>query len=396
MLPNHEIVIVSACRTAIGNYLGSIATLSPGQLGAVVVKEAVTRSGIAPELVDEVAIGNVLGAGFGQGIARQAAIWAGLPVTTPAFTVNKLCGSGMKSIILAAQAIMTGDADTIIAGGTESMSSAAFVLKDARKGLKMGGAQLIDTLIVDGLTDSFSQIHMGITAENIAQKYGISREEQDTFAVTSQNKAEAAIKSNRFRDEIIPVEIPQKKGEPIRFAQDEFPRFGTTAETIGRLKPAFVPDGTVTAGNASGINDGAAAVMLMSRSRADELQLKPLAKIRAYATAAVEPSLMGLGPIPATKKALIRAGLSMRDIQLVEATEAFASQSLAISRELDIPEEILNVNGGAIALGHPIGASGTRIVVTLLYEMIKRDLSLGLATLCIGGGMGGSLILERD
>jgi len=396
MLPNHEIVIVSACRTAIGNYLGSIATLSPGQLGAVVVKEAVTRSGIAPELVDEVAIGNVLGAGFGQGIARQAAIWAGLPVTTPAFTVNKLCGSGMKSIILAAQAIMTGDADTIIAGGTESMSSAAFVLKDARKGLKMGGAQLIDTLIVDGLTDSFSQIHMGITAENIAQKYGISREEQDTFAVTSQNKAEAAIKSNRFRDEIIPVEIPQKKGEPIRFAQDEFPRFGTTAETIGRLKPAFVPDGTVTAGNASGINDGAAAVMLMSRSRADELQLKPLAKIRAYATAAVEPSLMGLGPIPATKKALIRAGLSMRDIQLVEATEAFASQSLAISRELDIPEEILNVNGGAIALGHPIGASGARIVVTLLYEMIKRDLSLGLATLCIGGGMGASLILERD
>ncbi len=396
MLSDHEVVIVSACRTAIGSYMGTIAEQSPGQLGAIVVRETIRRAGITPEIIDEVIIGNVLGAGFGQGIARQSAIWGGMPVTTPAFTVNKLCGSGMKAIILAAQAILTGDAEAIIAGGTESMSSAPFVLKDARKGLKMGGTQLIDTMVVDGLTDSFSQVHMGITAENIAQQYALTREEQDRFAVWSQNKAETAIKANRFQEEIVPVEIPQKKGDPILFAQDEFPRFGASMESISRLKPAFKSDGTVTAGNASGINDGAAAVLVMSSKRTHELGLKPLAKIRSYSTAAVEPSLMGLGPIPASQKALKKAGLSMHDIQLVEATEAFAAQSLAIARDLNIPGEILNVNGGAIALGHPIGASGARIVVSLVHEMIKRDLNLGLATLCIGGGMGATLIVERD
>lgn len=394
-MSNRDVVIVSACRTAIGNYMGTIADMPPGKLGAVVVREAIKRAGILPDRVDEVIMGNILAAGCGQGIARQSAIWGGVPVTTPAFTVNKLCGSGMKAFILAAQSIMLGDADIIVAGGTECMSYAPFILMNARKGIKMGGAQLQDTMITDGLTDIFNNVHMGITAENIAEKCGITRVEQDTFATWSQNKAEAAIKAGRFKEEIVPIEIPQKKGDPIVFGQDEYPRFGATVEAAAKLKAAFKPDGTVTAGNASGVNDGAAAVVVMSRQRATELGLKPLALMRAYGTGAVDPAFMGLGPVPASQKALQRAGLTMKDIQLVEANEAFAAQALAVGRDLNIPDDILNVNGGAIALGHPVGASGTRIMVTLLHEMIKRDLTLGLATLCIGGGMGTAVILER-
>ncbi len=396
MSDDREVVIVAACRTAIGNYMGTISDIAPGKLGALVVKEAVHRAGIQPNQVDEVIMGNILPAGFGQGIARQNAIWGGIPDTVPAFTVNKLCGSGMKAVILGAQAIKLGDADTIVAGGVESMSSAAYVLMGSRKGMKMGHAQLQDTMITDALTDVFNNVHMGITAENIAAKYGITREEQDKFAVWSQNKAEAALNSNRFAEEIMPVEIPQRKGDPIIFAKDEFVRLGATYEALTKLKPAFKADGTVTAGNASGINDGAAAVVIMSAKKAADLGLKVLATLRAYGTGAVDPAYMGLGPVPATRKALERAGLTMKDIQLVEANEAFAAQALAVGRDLEIPEEILNVNGGAIALGHPVGASGNRIIVTLLHEMIKRDLNLGLATLCIGGGMGTAVVLERN
>lgn len=395
MLSDRDVVIVSACRTAIGSYLGAISEIPPGKLGAVVVREAVKRAGIVPDQVDEVIMGNILPAGCGQGIARQSAIWGGIPDHIPAFTVNKLCGSGMKAMILGAQAIKLEDADIIIAGGTESMSYAPFVLMNARKGVKMGGAQLQDTMIVDALTDVFNNVHMGITAENIAAKYGITREEQDKFACWSQNKAEAAVKAGRFKDEIVPVEMPQKKGDPIIFDTDEYIRFGATVEGMARLKPAFKPDGTITAGNASGINDGAAAVLLMSAQKARALNLKPLAKLRSYGVGAVDPAFMGLGPVPATRQALKRAGLTIKDIQLIEANEAFAAQALAVGRDLEFPDEILNVNGGAIALGHPVGASGTRIVVTLLHEMIKRDVSLGLATLCIGGGMGTAVIVER-
>ncbi len=395
MSSDRDVVIVSACRTAIGTYMGAIADIAPGKLGAVVVREAVKRAGIVPDQVDEVIMGNILPAGCGQGIARQSAIWGGIPDYKPAFTVNKLCGSGMKAMILGAQAIMLGDADIIIAGGVESMSYAPFVLMNARRGVKMGGAQLQDTMIVDALTDVFNNVHMGITAENIAAKYGITREEQDKFACWSQNKAEAAVKSGRFKEEIVPVEMPQKKGDPIIFATDEYPRFGATVEGMAKLKPAFKPDGSITAGNASGINDGAAAVTLMSAKKAKSLGLKPLAKLRSYGVGAVDPAYMGLGPVPASRQALQRAGLTIKDIQLIEANEAFAAQALAVGRDLEFRDEILNVNGGAIALGHPVGASGTRIVVTLLYEMMKRDLTLGLATLCIGGGMGTTVIVER-
>jgi acetyl-CoA C-acetyltransferase len=396
MSDDREVVIVSACRTAIGSYMGAISDFTPGRLGAIVVKEAVHRAGILPGQVDEVIMGNILPAGFGQGIARQNAIWGGIPDTVPAFTVNKLCGSGMKAVMLGAQAIKLGDADTIVAGGVESMSSAGYILLNSRKGMKMGHAQLVDTMIVDALTDVFNNVHMGITAENIAAKYGITREEQDKFAVWSQNKAEAALNTNRFAEEIVPVEIPQRKGDPLLFAKDEYVRMGATYEALSKLKPAFKQDGTVTAGNASGINDGAAAVVIMNAKKAADLGLKVLAKLRAYGAAAVDPAYMGLGPVPATRKALERAGLTMKDIQLVEANEAFAAQALAVGRDLEVPDDILNVNGGAIALGHPVGASGNRIIVTLLHEMIKRDLNLGLATLCIGGGMGTAVILERD
>ena len=396
-MPNdRDVVLVSACRTAIGSYLGTISDFQPGKLGAIVVREAIKRAGILADQVDEVIMGNIQAAGCGQGIARQSAIWGGVPVTTPAFTVNKLCGSGMKAMILAAQAIMLGDADIIIAGGTESMSYAPFLLMNARKGIKMGGAPLQDSMIVDGLTDVFNNVHMGITAENIAEKYGITRQEQDKFATASQNKAEAAIKSGRFKDEIVPIEIPQKKGDPIIFAQDEYVRFGATVEAAAKLKPAFKADGTVTAANASGVNDGAAALVLMSRQRANQLGLKPLARLRSYGVGAVDPAFMGLGPVPAVRKALERGGLTINDIHLIEGNEAFAAQALAVARDLMFSEEILNVNGGALALGHPVGASGARIVVTLIHEMIKRNLTLGLATLCIGGGMGTAVILERE
>lgn len=390
-----DVVIVSACRTAIGNFMGTIGDIVPGRLGAVVVKEVVKRAGIQPNQVDEVIMGNILPAGMGQGIARQNAIWGGIPDSVPAFTVNKLCGSGMKATILATQAIKLGDAETIIAGGVESMSTAPYVLMNARKGLRMGHGQIVDTMIQDALTDVFNNYHMGITAENVAARYGITREEQDKFAVWSQNKAEAAQKSGKFDAEIVPVEIPQRKGDPILFDKDEYIRQGATYESLAKLRPAFKPDGTVTAGNASGINDGASALVLMSRTKAEALGLPVLATIRSYGAAALDPAYMGLGPIEASRMALQRAGLTIKDIQLVEANEAFAAQALAVGRDLQIPDEILNVNGGAIALGHPVGASGSRIIVTLLHEMIKRDLQLGLATLCIGGGMGTAVILER-
>ena len=340
-------------------------------------------------------MGIILAGGCGQGVARQAAIWGGIPVTTPAVTVNKLCGSGMKAIIMGAQAIKLGDADIIIAGGVESMSTAPYLLQNSRKGMRMGHAQLVDSMITDGLTDVFSNAHMGITAENIVDQYGLTREEQDRFACWSQNKAEAAVKSCRFSDEIVPIEIQQKKGDPIVFAKDEYPRFGCTYEGLAKLKPAFKPDGSVTAGNSSGVNDGAAAVVLMSAKRASDLGITPLAHLRSYGSAGVDPSCMGLGPVPATRQALDRAKLTIKDIQLIEANEAFAAQALAVGRELGFPDEILNVNGGAIALGHPVGASGTRITVTLVHEMVKRDATLGLATLCIGGGMGTAVVLER-
>ncbi len=393
---DRQAVIVSACRTAIGSFLGTLSDFPPGKLGAVVVREAVTRAKVLPEQVDEVIMGCVLDAGHCQGVGRQAAIWGGLPVTTPAYGVNKLCGSGMKALILGAQAILLGDAEVVVAGGVESMSAAPYVLPGARKGLRMGAVQFLDSMITDGLTDAFNNVHMAITAENIADQRGVSRVEQDRFACWSQNKAEAAIKAGRFKEEIVPVEITQRKGPPLVFAEDEFPRSGCTLEGLARLKPAFKPDGTVTAGNASGLNDGAAALVLMSRERARNLGLTPLATLRAYGVGAVDPAFMGLGPIPATRKTLEKAKLTIEDLDLIEANEAFAAQALAVAHELQFPNDKLNVNGGAIALGHPIGASGARIVVTLLHEMQKRYAALGLATLCIGGGMGAAVVLERE
>lgn len=392
---DHNVVIVSACRTPIGSFMGALSDIPPSKLGAIVIREAIQRAGIAPDQIDEVIMGCILDAGFGQGVGRQASIGAGVPVTTPAFTVNKLCGSGMKAIILAAQAILLGDADIVVAGGIENMSIAPYIVMGARKGLRMGATQFLDSMITDALTDAFNNIHMGMTAENVAEKYGVSREDQDRFACWSQNKAEAAIKCSRFQEEIVPVEILQKKGDPIIVSQDEFPRFGTTLNALAKLKPAFKPDGTVTAGNASGINDGAAAVVLMSRQRASDLGIRPLALLRSYGAAGVDPAYMGLGPIPATRKALSKAGVAIDDLDLIEANEAFAAQCLAVARELRLPEEKLNVNGGAIALGHPVGASGARITVTLLHEMRKRIAALGLATLCIGGGMGTALVVEQ-
>ncbi|HHV27819.1 MAG TPA: acetyl-CoA C-acetyltransferase [Tissierellia bacterium] len=390
-----EVVIASAVRTAVGTYGGSFKNVPAVDLGAVVVKEAIKRAGIKADQVDELVFGNVLQAGLGQNVARQVSVHAGIPIEVPSFTVNKVCGSGLKTVELAAQAIAAGEADIVIAGGTENMSQAPYVLNNNRWGQRMGDGKVIDEMIKDGLWDAFNDYHMGITAENVAEKWNLTREEQDQFALTSQLRAEEAIKSGRFKDEIVPVEVPQRKGDPKIVDTDEHPRFGSTIEGMAKLRPAFKKDGTVTAGNASGINDGAAALVVMSKEKAEELGVEPLATIVSYASAGVDPSIMGTGPIPASRKALEKANLTVKDLDLVEANEAFAAQSLAVAKELGLDMEKTNVNGGAIALGHPIGASGARILVTLLYEMAKRDAKHGLATLCIGGGQGTALIVRR-
>jgi acetyl-CoA C-acetyltransferase len=390
-----EIVIVSAARTAIGNFNGSLASLSAAEMGAIVIKEALARAGVKAEAVDELIFGNVLQAGLGQNPARQASIKAGLPAEVSSFTVNKVCGSGLKSVNLAAQAIMCGDAETIVAGGMESMSQAPYVLSSkARWGYRMGNDKVVDVMINDGLWCAFNDYHMGVTAENVAAKYGITREMQDQLAFESQTKAVKAVQSGAFKKEIVPVTIKGRKGD-IVFDTDEFPRAGTTLEALAKLKPAFKKDGTVTAGNASGINDGAAALVLMSADKAKALGIKPLAKIVGYGTGGVDPALMGMGPVPATRKALAKAGLTVKDLDLIEANEAFAAQFLAVGKELGFPKEKVNVNGGAIALGHPIGASGARILVTLLHAMQARGAKRGLATLCIGGGQGVATIVEK-
>ncbi|GAW31533.1 acetyl-CoA C-acetyltransferase [Carboxydocella sp. JDF658] len=390
-----EVAIVSAVRTPIGTFGGSLAGIPAVQLGATVIAEAIRRINLEFSQVDEVIMGNVLQAGLGQNPARQATISAGLPLETPAITINKVCGSGLKAVALAAQSIMTGDNEIVIAGGMENMSSAPYLLPNIRNGVRMGNSQVVDSMIKDGLWCAFTDVHMGITAENIAAKYGITREEQDNFALQSQQKAAAAIQAGKFQAEIVPVNIPQKKGEPIIFSQDEHPRPNTTPEALANLKPAFKKDGTVTAGNASGINDGAAAFVLMSAEKAQALGFKPLAMIRSYASAGVDPAIMGIGPVPATLKALKKAGLSIQDIGLAEANEAFAAQALAVMKELELNPNLTNVNGGAIALGHPIGASGARILVTLVYELLRRNTKYGLATLCIGGGQGIAMIIEK-
>jgi acetyl-CoA C-acetyltransferase len=390
-----EVVIVSAVRTPIGSFGGTLKDTSARTLGAIVVKAAIERAGIDPATIDEVLMGNVLQGGLGQNPARQISIDAGIPLEVPSMTINKVCGSGLRAVGLAAQMIKAGDADIIVAGGTENMSMSSYVMPKARWGARMGDAKLIDTMVHDGLTDAFSGVHMGITAENINDQWGLNREEQDAFAANSQQKAEAAIKSGAFKDEIVPVVIPQRKGDPIVFDTDEFPKAGVTAAGLAKLSPAFKKDGSVTAANASGINDAAAAVVVMSKEKADELGIKPLCTIKSYASAGVDPQIMGIGPIPATKKALEKAGLTMADLDLIEANEAFAAQSLAVGKDLGIDPAKLNINGGAIALGHPIGASGTRILVTLIYAMQKQDAKYGLATLCIGGGQGTALIVEK-
>ena len=390
-----NVVIASATRTAIGKFGGSLKDFSPVQLGSIVLKDALKRGCTEGSEVNEVIMGNVLSAGQGQNVARQAAIAAGIPVEVSSYCVNKVCGSGLKSIILGAQAIMLEDADVVLAGGVESMSNTPYALKKARWGAKMGNDELVDLMVHDGLWDIFNNYHMGVTAENVASKFGINREAQDEFSAKSQNRAEAAIKSGKFKNEIVPVVIPQPKGDPVVFDTDEFPRFGTTKETLSKLKPAFKKDGTVTAGNASGINDGAAAVLLMSEEKAKEKGIEPLATIKSYGLSGVAPDIMGTGPIKASKNALKRAGLNVNDIDLVEANEAFAAQSIAVNRELGLDPERVNVNGGAIALGHPIGASGARILVTLLHELKRRNGTYGLATLCVGGGQGIAIVVKR-
>ncbi len=390
-----EAVIVSAVRTPIGSFGGSLKDVSAVDLGVTVVKGAIERAGLKPEQVDEVILGNVLSGGLGQNMARQVSVKSGIPISSPAFTINKVCGSGLKTIQLAAQAIMLGDADIIVAGGAESMSQAPYVLQQQRWGSRMGDSKVVDTLLRDGLVDAFDDYHMGITAENVAEKYNITREQQDTFAVHSQRKAVAAVKAGRFKEEIVPVLVPQRKGDPIVFDTDEYPRENASLEGMAKLRTAFKKDGTVTAGNASGINDGAAAVVVTSREKAEELGLEILATIKSYASAGLEPEYMGCGPIYATRKALEKADLKVSDLDLIESNEAFAAQACAVNQELGLNTDIVNVNGGAIALGHPIGASGARIFVTLLHEMQKRDAKRGLATLCIGGGMGTAVIVER-
>ena len=388
-----EVVIVAAKRTAIGNFGGGLSGLVAPELGAAVIKALLEETGV--KAVDEVILGEVLTAGVGQNPARQAALKAGLGIETPCLIINQVCGSGLKVTHLGAQAIKAGDADIIIAGGQESMSNAPYLLPQARNGYRMGDGKVVDSMVADGLTDAYNHYHMGITAENIAEKYSISREKQDELAVASQNKAEAAQAAGKFKEEIVPISIPQRKGDPVVIDTDEFIKKGANIETISKPRPAFKKDGTVTAANASGINDGAAAVMMMSAEKAKELGLKPLAKIVAYASAGVEPEIMGMGPVPAVKKTLEKAGWTLDQVDLIEANEAFAAQALGVAGELQFDMSKVNVNGGAIALGHPIGASGTRILVTLLHEMQRRDAKKGLATLCIGGGMGVALAVER-
>lgn len=393
---SREPVIVAACRTAIGTFSGSLAEVPAWKLGAHTVREALRRAGLDGGDVDEVLLGNVLTAGQGQGPARQAALAGGVPETVPATTVNKVCGSGLKAVTMAAQAILLGDAATVVAGGMENMSRAPYLLSKARGGYRLGNDVLVDSLVYDGLWCSIGGTHMGITAENLAGRYAISREEQDRLAAESHNRAEAAISAGKFAAEIVPVPVPQRKGPDVLFGQDEHVRSGSTVEALSRLRPAFKPDGTVTAGNASGINDGAAALVLMSRGRAETAGVRPLARIVSYAGSAVAPELMGLGPVGAVRTALARAGLDAGEIELVELNEAFAAQTLAVLKELPFDRKLVNVNGGAVALGHPIGASGARILVTLLYEMARREADLGLAALCIGGGMGLAVLVERE
>lgn len=394
IMSNKEVVIVSAVRTAIGSFGGAFKDVSAPQLGSVVIKEALAKAGLAPDSVDEVIMGNVLQAGLGQNPARQAAMAAGLPQEVSSMTINKVCGSGLKAVHLATQAILAGDADIVVAGGMENMSQAPYLLKGARDGFKMGDQKLVDTMVADGLTCAFNDYHMGVTAENLCTKYELTREEQDEFAANSQQKAVQAIEDGKFKDEIVPVEVKKKK-EILTIDTDEYPRKGTTAEKLGGLRPAFKKDGSVTAGNASGINDGAAAVVVMSKEKAEELGIKPLVRIVANASSGVDPSIMGIGPVTAVKKAMEKGGKSMEEMDLVEANEAFAAQALAVGKELQFDPEKLNVNGGAIALGHPIGASGTRILVTLIHEMKRREAKKGLATLCIGGGQGVATIIEN-
>ncbi|VVN67226.1 Acetyl-CoA acetyltransferase [Pseudomonas fluorescens] len=391
-----DVVIVAATRTAVGSFQGSLAHVPAVELGAAVIRQLLAQTGLDGAQVDEVIMGQVLTAGAGQNPARQAAIKAGLPFAVPALTLNKVCGSGLKALHLGAQAIRCGDAEVIIAGGQENMSLSNYIMPGARTGLRMGHSQIVDTMISDGLWDAFNDYHMGITAENLVAKYDISREAQDAFAAASQQKATAAIEAGRFVDEITPVLIPQRKGDPIAFTTDEQPRAGTTAESLAKLRPAFKKDGSVTAGNASSLNDGAAAVMLMSAAKAKALGLPVLAKIAAYANAGVDPAIMGIGPVSATKRCLSKAGWTLQQLDLIEANEAFAAQALAVGQELQWDASKVNVNGGAIAIGHPIGASGCRILVTLLHEMLKRDAKKGLATLCIGGGQGVALAIERE
>ncbi len=389
-----EVVIVGAARTAIGSYGGSLKSMSAVDLGAVAVKGAIERAGIDPATIDEVLLGNVLQGGLGQNVARQVAMKAGIPKEIPSMTINKVCGSGLRTIFMAASMIKAEDADIIIAGGTESMSQAGYISPAMRWGARMGDTKLIDIMVHDGLTDAFNNYHMGITAENVAEQWGLTREQLDEFAASSQQKASKARAEGKFKDEIVPVEVPQRKGDPVIFDEDEYIKDGVTVEGIAKLKPAFKKDGVVTAANASGLNDSAAAVVVMSKEKADELGLKPLCKIAGYASAGVDPSIMGISPISTSLKALDKAGLKIEDIDLVEANEAFAAQSVAVVKDLGFDPAIVNVNGGAIALGHPIGASGCRIFVTMLYEMMKRGSHYGLSTLCIGGGQGVALIAE--
>ena len=390
-----DVVILSAARTPIGSFGGALKSVPTRTLGAIAVKEAIKRAGIKAEDIDEVVLGCVLQGALGQNVARQIAMDAGIPKEVPAMTLNKVCGSGLRAISLAAQMIKAGDADIVVAGGAENMSMAAYAVPSARWGARMNNTKMVDMMVNDGLWDAFNDYHMGITAENVAEQWGLTREDLDAFSVASQEKAEAAIKAGKFKDEIVPVEIPQRKGDPIIFDTDEHPKFGSTMEKVGKLKPAFKKDGIVTAANASGINDAGAAVIVMSKEKADELGLTPMCTIKSYASAGVDPSIMGIGPVPSSQKALEKAGLTIDDIDLIEANEAFAAQSLAVGKDLGIDPAKLNVNGGAIALGHPIGASGCRILITLIHEMAKRDAKTGLATLCIGGGQGTAIVVER-
>ena len=390
-----EVVIASAVRTAIGTFGGSLKDIPAVDLGALVIKEAVNRAGIKPELVNEVVMGNVIQAGLGQNVARQSAVKAGLPIEIPAMTINMVCGSGLRSVALAAQMIKAGDCDVVVAGGMENMSRAPYALETTRWGQRMGDGKIVDTMIKDALSDAFNNYHMGVTAENIVKKWGLTREELDEFSLNSQLKAEKAIKEGKFKDEIVPVMVPQRKGEPKVFDTDEGPRFGSTIEGLARLKPCFIKDGKVTAGNSSGINDGAAAFVVMSAEKAAELGVTPLATIVSYGHKGLDPAIMGYGPFHATKAVMESANLTVEDMDLIEANEAFAAQSIAVAKDLHFDMSKVNVNGGAVALGHPVGASGARILVTLLHEMQRRDAKKGLATLCIGGGMGTAMIVER-